>query len=106
MSSPDEQRWMNEQRAASREYQKKHRAKTLVKYSNDKKLIDSFSDDELFQFVASATADQAHDVRPGIHSMKVNSYEYALIKAAAKKRGCKSSRDLLISFCKEVLSDD
>ena len=92
------------QRIEARAYQKEHRARTLAAYNKEKAIIDNLSSDELTDYVTNNT-DSSHDVRTGLHSMKVNSYEHAIIKKAIDVTGSKGSRDLYIKLCKQIIAD-
>ena len=92
------------QRIETRAYQKAHRMRTLAAYNKEKIIIDNLSSDKLTDYVTSNT-DSSHDVRTGLHSMKVNSYEHAVIKKAIEVTGSKGSRDLYINLCKQLIND-
>lgn len=92
------------QKVEQRAYQKEHRSRTLATYNKEKATIDNLSSDELTQYITD-NADSSHNVRTGIHSMKMNSYEHAVIKKAIELTGSKSSRELYIRFCKQAIAD-
>lgn len=92
------------QRIETRAYQKEHRERNLNIYNKEKAIIDTLSSDELTHYVAD-NADSSHDVRTGLHSMKVNSYEHALIRKAIDLTSSKGSRDLYIKLCKQIVTE-
>ncbi|MFS1877532.1 hypothetical protein [Enterovibrio norvegicus] len=72
--------------AERREYQRELRTKNVAHWNSEKQHIDAL--DDLKQYIKSNT-DNANEARYGIHTMKVNPLEYAMIKHAMKKSGCK-----------------
>ncbi|CAM3273133.1 hypothetical protein [Moritella viscosa] len=90
------------QKIEKRAYQKEHRARTLAAYNEQAAIIKELKSDNLAAYVANHS-DNSHDVRTGLHSMKVNAYELAVIKQAIELTGSKGSRDLYIKLCKQII---
>ena len=95
---------LESQKVEQRAYQKEHRARTLTVYNEQAVIIKGLKFDDLATYVASHT-DNAHDVRTGLHSMKVNAYELAVIKQAIEVTGSKGSRDLYVKLCKKIIAE-
>lgn len=93
---------IEEQREQTREYQKQQRAKYADHWKTEKSVIDAISGNELNDYIIEH-ADVAADNRCGIHSMKINPYELAVIKKAMEIEGSRSSRELFIDYCKSIV---
>ncbi|HDM8140682.1 TPA: hypothetical protein P0E12_004972 [Vibrio harveyi] len=96
-----------EQRAEKAQYQRENRQKHLGKWKQEKEYIDGTYMDEdgisdLWLYLKN-NKEQAHDVRVGLHSMKVNPWEYALINLAMELTGSRSSREMLVNYAKEIV---
>jgi len=87
-----------------REYQKKHRARHLDNWKEQKAIIDGLSGDELDLYISEAKDNRTvSDQRVGQHVLKVNPYELAIIKRAMEIKGVRSSRELFINYCSDVV---
>lgn len=91
-----------------REYNKQQRQTHLAEFNNDKEHIDGLSLDELMAYILECeTGDRRtrgdNKPRVGMHSMKVNAHELAIIKAAQKKVGTRSTRELFVYLCEQVI---
>lgn len=112
LSQPVEQRGeltteaavIEKQRVETRAYQKEHRKKNLDAYNDEKSKVDAMSPDELTEYLSDN--EQALAVRVGIHTMKVNAYEQAIIKKALELTGAKSSREQYIKMCKGLIASN
>lgn len=93
---------IEEQREQTREYQKQQRAKYADYWKAEKSVIDGIGGDELNDYIVEHVANMA-DNRCGIHSMKINPYELAIIKKAMEIEGSRSSRELFINYCKSIV---
>lgn len=89
------------QQNKTRKYQKQLRAKYADHWKAEKAIIDSVEDVDLSVYITEHAGNMA-DHRCGIHSMKINPYELAVIKKAMEIEGSRSSRELFIAYCKEV----
>jgi hypothetical protein len=88
--------------AKQKAIQKAHRDRYMANWREEKEVIDTLSKAELKKYIKQ-TADLAADPRVGLHSMKINPHELALIKSAMQIKGARSSRDLFIKYCKEIV---
>ena len=93
---------IEEQREQTREYQKQQRAKYADYWKAEKSVIDGIDGNELNDYIVEHVANMA-DNRCGIHSMKINPYELAIIKKAMEIEGSRSSRELFINYCKSIV---
>ena len=93
---------IEEQREQTREYQKQQRAKYADYWKAEKSVIDGIGGVELNDYIVEHVANMA-DNRCGIHSMKINPYELAIIKKAMEIEGSRSSRELFIYYCKSIV---
>ena len=93
---------IEEQREQTREYQKQQRAKYADYWKAEKSVIDGIGGDQLNDYIIEH-ADDVADNRCGIHSMKINPYELAVIKKAMEIEGSRSSRELFIDYCKSIV---
>lgn len=93
---------IEEQREQTREYQKQQRAKYADYWKAEKSVIDGIGGNELNDYIVEHVANMA-DNRCGIHSMKINPYELAIIKKAMEIEGSRSSRELFINYCKSIV---
>jgi hypothetical protein len=93
---------IEEQREQTREYQKQQRAKYADHWKAEKSVIDELNGDKLNDYIAEH-ADDVADNRCGIHSMKINPYELAIIKKTMEINGSRSSRELFIDYCKNTV---
>ncbi|QQX82691.1 hypothetical protein JK628_23200 (plasmid) [Shewanella sp. KX20019] len=86
----------------SRDYQKQQRAKHLQYWNDEKAKIDGLTPEGLEQYLNDnkLNSDLA---RAGMHTIKINPYELALIKLAMSKKGARSSKALFVDFCKSIL---
>ncbi|MGL1089177.1 hypothetical protein [Vibrio vulnificus] len=82
--------------------QKKHREKYLADWKTEKSKIDGMNPEELEAYIESSNA---FDPRVGLHSMKINPHEHAVIKLAMELTGARSSRELFVKHCKEVINN-
>lgn len=82
--------------------QKKHRERYLEDWKQEKALIDDMDNEALRQYL-SEQQERTIDPRVGLHSMKINPFEHALIKLAINVSGSRSSRELFVNYCKEVI---
>ncbi|ELJ8598088.1 hypothetical protein [Vibrio vulnificus] len=106
MSSPSEIRGQleAEQKKKTKEIQRKHREKYLDDWKSEKSNVDQMNTEQLSQYVLS-TDDRASDPRVGLHSMKINAHEHAIIRLAMDITGARSSRELFVRHCKEVIKN-
>jgi hypothetical protein len=91
-----------------REYNKQQRQAHLAEFNADKAHIDTLDLDGIMAYIQECeTGDRLTrgDSKPrvGMHSMKVNGYELAIIKAAQKKVGTRSTRELFVYLCDQVI---
>lgn len=93
-----------EQAEKRKAIQKKHRERYLADWKHEKSVIDGLFGDELNEYIDSREAN-AVDPRVGLHSMKINPYELAVIKQALEVTGARSSRELFVNHCKEVIKN-
>ncbi|HFQ5362192.1 TPA: hypothetical protein ACGVAY_004619 [Vibrio vulnificus] len=84
--------------------QKKHRERYLADWKSEKKKIDGMRSYELASYIRESL-DSAFDPRVGLHSMKINPHEHAIIKLALEKSGARSSRELFVKYCKEIIKE-
>ncbi|MFA0611988.1 hypothetical protein [Vibrio sp. 10N.222.49.B4] len=84
--------------------QKKHREKYLADWKKEKSKVDGMSAKELGSYLESSEGN-AFDPRVGLHSMKINPHEHAAIKLAMEIVGARSSRELFVKYCKEVIAN-
>lgn len=84
--------------------QKKHRERYLADWKYEKSVIDDLSGRELSEYVNDHELN-AIDPRVGLHSMKINPYELAVVKQAMEIVGARSSRELFVNHCKEVIKN-
>lgn len=89
------------QQKKTREYQKQLRAKYAEHWKAEKTIIDLAKGVELSVYINEHT-DNMSDNRCGIHSMKINPYELAVIKKAMEIKESRSSRELFIEYCKSL----
>ncbi|OED68885.1 hypothetical protein A165_02470 [Vibrio tasmaniensis ZS-17] len=106
LSSPSEIRNQieSETKQKTQAIQKKHREKYLADWKSEKSKIDGMSSEELDVYL-ELSEDNAFDPRVGLHSMKINPHEHAMIKLAMEITGARSSRELFVKHCKEVISN-
>lgn len=83
--------------------QKKHREKYLADWKTEKGRIDGMGFDDLAEYIA-LSSENAADPRVGLHSMKINPHEHAVIKLAMEITNARSSRELFVRYCKEVIN--
>lgn len=95
---------LEKQREKTRAYQKEQRERHLSDWKREKKVIDSMSSDDLQSYVNSSL-ENGSDPRVGLHSMKINPHEAAVIKLAMELSGSRSSRELFVKYCKEVINN-
>lgn len=93
---------LEKQREKTRSYQKEQRERHLENWKEEKNNIDSLSGELLQEYIDSNT-DKAHEPRVGLHSMKINPHELAVIKRALELKGARSSRELFINYCKDLI---
>ncbi|HAS6111995.1 TPA: hypothetical protein I7139_22925 [Vibrio vulnificus] len=84
--------------------QKKHRERYLADWKSEKAKIDSMKGGELASYIHESL-DSAFDPRVGLHSMKINPHEHAIIKLALERSGARSSRELFVKYCKEIIEE-
>lgn len=84
--------------------QKKHRDRYLADWKHEKSVIDGLSGRELNEYVNEHEGNSI-DPRVGLHSMKINPYELAVVKQAMEIVGARSSRELFVNHCKEVIKN-
>lgn len=82
-----------------REQQNNLRKKHGEQWKKEKELIDNLNDEDLKKYIKKAQKDS---VRSGMYSIKLNPYEYAIIKQALNKSNCKSSRELIIKLINKI----
>jgi hypothetical protein len=102
---PSEVRAMvaREQKEKTKQVQKLHRDRYMATWQQEKQVIDNLlGKAELRRYIKS-TQDKASDPRVGLHSMKINPHELALIRLCLEITGAKSSRELFIKFCKQAV---
>lgn len=106
LSSPGEIRAQleAETKLKTQAIQKKHREKYLSDWKTEKHKIDGMNPSELGAYIESNESN-AFDPRVGLHSMKINPHELAMIKLAMEITGARSSRDLFVKHCKEVIAN-
>jgi hypothetical protein len=88
--------------AKQKAIQKAHRDRYMANWQQEKAQIDNLGKAELKKYL-KATQDKAADPRVGLHSMKINPHELALIRLCLEITGAKSSRELFIKFCKQAV---
>ncbi|WP_104048880.1 hypothetical protein [Vibrio jasicida] len=93
-----------EQAEKRKAIQKKHRDRYLADWKHEKSVIDDLSGSELSEYV-NGHEGNAIDPRVGLHSMKINPYELAVVKQAMEIVGARSSRELFVNHCKEVIKN-
>ncbi|MCV5990089.1 hypothetical protein OFO94_28950, partial [Escherichia coli] len=83
LSSPREIRAQLEEetKQKTQAIQKKHREKYLSDWKTEKAKIDGMTPEELALYIESSES-HASDPRVGLHSMKINPHEHAVIKLA------------------------
>ncbi|MCC3841219.1 MULTISPECIES: hypothetical protein [Vibrio] len=92
------------QREKTRAYQKEQRERHLSDWKKDKAQIDAMDATALREYIDS-TMENASDPRVGLHSMKINPHEAAIIKLALEVTGSRSSRELFVKHCREVIKN-
>lgn len=95
----------DKQRKEANAYQRENRKKHLAFWNEEKAAIENMSSTELELYLDCWTS-RANDTRVGLHSMKLNPYEYALLQLALKKTGARSSKDLYFEYLKKVVNDE
>ena len=95
---------LEKQRVATRAYQKERRDKHLSNWQDQKAFIDKLNNEELSEYLSNN--ENENEIRVGVHSIKVNPFEHALIKKVIDLKGFKSSRELYISICKSILENE
>lgn len=95
---------LEKQRERTRAYQKEQRERHLSDWKSEKESIDSMSVAQLREYIDETTENSA-DPRVGLHSMKINPHELAIIKLAVNLSGARSSRELFVKHCKEVIKN-
>lgn len=93
-----------EQAEKRKAIQKRHRERYLADWKYEKAIIDGLFGSELNEYVSTHEVN-AIDPRVGLHSMKINPYELAVIKQALEVTGARSSRELFVNYCKEVIKN-
>lgn len=88
------------QRETSREYHKKYREKHLENWKAIKAEVSTLSGVDLLSYIENANQ---LDVRNGGCMMKINGAELAIIKLAIEITGSRSSRELFIEHCNDVI---
>ncbi|OEF61219.1 hypothetical protein A1OW_20320 [Enterovibrio norvegicus] len=94
-----------QQREKTNAYQKDQRQRHMDSWKEGKAHVDGLSEVADVLAYIDQTTDDSNMQRVGLHSMKVNSHEHAIIKAAMKLDGARSSRELFIKLCKEVIKN-
>lgn len=84
--------------------QKKHREKYLTDWKEEKVNIDEMTPKELAFYIESNKS-RSFDPRVGLHSMKINPSELAVIKLAMEISGARSSRELFVKHCNDIIKD-
>ncbi|HCH5895033.1 hypothetical protein CRN61_13395 [Vibrio vulnificus] len=102
MSSPHE--ILDQIKQKTQATQKKHREKYLADWKAEKAKIDGMTPEELSAYIES-TEGNAFEPRVGLHSMKINPHEHAVIKLAMEMTGARSSRELFVKHCKDVINN-
>ncbi|ATF10199.1 MULTISPECIES: hypothetical protein [Enterovibrio] len=92
-----------ERRKKNNEYQRSHLEKHKEAWRKDKAEVDQFHDIGDFLAYVTRTFSDANNPRIGLHSMKINAHEHAIIQAALKLEGARSSRELFVKLCNEVI---
>lgn len=84
----------------NREYHKERRVKYFDNWKAITVEVGALSSDELLSYI-----ERTNPLGPriGNHSMKVNGVEHAIIKLAIDVSGARSSRELFIEHCKDVI---
>ena len=101
-----EDKLIEKQRLKNREYQKENRKLHLDHWTTEKEKIDSLSSEGVDHYLSQAIDEERqHKTRVGAHTMKINPYEYALIKKAMEWQGARSSREFYIGLCRDILRD-
>ncbi len=91
---------LEQQKVQKRIYEKEQRKKHLDHWNEQKAIVDALSVDELLNYIESSNA---NDARVGLHGMKINAQEHAIIKLALSICGARSTRDLFVNLCKDVI---
>lgn len=94
---------MEDVRKKNREYQKEQRGKHLDNWKSEKAVVDSLRGDELLNYIEN---NDGSSPRIGLHGMKINSQEHAIIKRAMEITNARSSREIFVNFCKEIIKID
>lgn len=106
MKKSIEDNLIEKQRLKNREYQKENRKQHLSHWITEKEKVDSLSSEGVDHYLSQAIGEERqHETRVGAHTMKINPYEYALIKKAMERQGAKSSREFYIGLCRDILRD-
>lgn len=93
---------LEKQREKTRTYQKEQRERHLESWKEEKAVIDGLTGEKLLEYI-DVSLSKAHEPRVGLHSMKINPHELAIIKMALELNGARSSRELFINYCKDIL---
>ncbi|GAM78712.1 hypothetical protein JCM19241_26 [Vibrio ishigakensis] len=87
---------LERKRKEDNEYKRTHRLSGKPDWELGKATVDACNSIEELKAYAFENFDQENDRRSGIHSMKLNPWEYALIKWAMAEGGFRSTRELLL----------
>lgn len=87
-----------------RKYQKENRASHLESYNAKKSIINGLNGDDLGLYILDTLSD-ANETRVGIATMKINAHEAAIIKLAVELSPARSSRELFLTYCKQILKE-
>ncbi|WP_150138653.1 hypothetical protein [Candidatus Enterovibrio escicola] len=92
-----------ERRKKNNEYKRNHLKKYRESWQKDKAEVDELQEIEDVLGYVTRTRNGANNQRSGLHAMKINAHEHATIKAAIKLEGARSSRELFVKLCNEVI---
>ncbi len=92
-----------ERRKKNNEYQRNHLKKYREAWQRDKAEVDELQEIEDILRYVTRTCKGANNQRSGLHAMKINAHEHAIIQAALKLEEARSSRELFVKICNEVI---
>ncbi|WP_150142741.1 hypothetical protein [Candidatus Enterovibrio escicola] len=92
-----------ERRKKNNEYQRNNLKNYREAWQRDKAEVDELQEIEDILRYVTRTCNCANNQRSGLHAMKINAHEHAIIQAALKLEGARSSRELFVKLCNEVI---
>ncbi|ATF10208.1 hypothetical protein [Candidatus Enterovibrio altilux] len=92
-----------ERRKKNNEYKRNYLKKYREDWQKDKAEVDELQVIEDVLRYVTRPLNGANNRRSGFYAMKINAHEHAIIQAALKLEGARSSRELFVKLCNEVI---